>query len=170
MNEGNPHAAEYISPLEDDRVRRTIEAQLARRGMKTAPLGSADLAIAYGETRQQKVKSTVSADSQVYYRGTNGTYDYGGPGTYTDVYEEGTLTIQFFDPPHPSGRVVRLGIEAPVEEARAARGDREGGRTHPGEVSAAAIQRLTRARSEPSSCTCCSCCSSCCFPDSPPRP
>ena len=97
MTGADPHAAGYISPLDDARLRKALETQLNNRGLRKVALEGADLAVAFSVTREQKVKSTVSADTQVYYRGSDGMYDYGGPGVTTETYIQGTLTIQLFD-------------------------------------------------------------------------
>lgn len=107
MTGNDPLAAGYISPLDDERVRRAVETQLGLRGMQKVARDRADLILAFNVTRRQKVKTTVMADTNVYYAGTDGTYDYGGPGVTTDVYTEGTLTIQFFD--HQTRKVVWAG-------------------------------------------------------------
>lgn len=95
--EGN---VSYISPIDDQRIRRVVDATLAEKGYRVAPsVEAADFVVSYGIGREDK--------TEVYDTGPYGAYGYRGPygyggwygGSTVRVYRytEGTLTIEFFD-------------------------------------------------------------------------
>jgi hypothetical protein len=94
-------------PLWEDRVMRTVDAQLVAKGWAKVPAnGDASLA-AYGSTRTKKTLET-------WYEGFGGGWfwrGFGGTGLATTVMEDtpvGTLIIDIFDT--PSQKLIWRGV------------------------------------------------------------
>lgn len=92
----------YVSPIDEQRIRRAVETELARRGYKQAPREQADLIVifAVGSEDKMKIVSTPTMGGG-YYDPYYGDFGYGGWYGGSDVrsvqYTEGTLSLQFFD-------------------------------------------------------------------------
>lgn len=92
----------YISPIDDQRIRRHVNAQLAAKGYTEAPtLEEATFVVSYGIGREDKVEYYDTPGSQGLVRSYPRGYGYGGwyGGSTVQVsrYTEGTLTIELFD-------------------------------------------------------------------------
>jgi hypothetical protein len=109
MSGDDPTASNYISPLDDARVRRVAEGQLSQKGLSKAPLASADIAMAFTVARDQKFRQNIDPGTRVYYPGAYGYgYGYGGMATTVEEYVEGRLVFHFFD--RESKRLVWTGF------------------------------------------------------------
>lgn len=92
--------AAYVSPLDDQRIRRAVDARMAAKGFPKLPLGEADLVVSYTIGAEQKVRvRQTPGRSTVYYPGYGYGYGawYGGSPVDVQTYTEGTLALQFFD-------------------------------------------------------------------------
>lgn len=92
----------YVSPIDDKRIRQAVNAELQGKGYKLVPLDQAGLVVSFSVGREEKTKVyETPGRSTMIYPGAYGSYRYGGwySGSSVEVrqYEEGTLTIQFFD-------------------------------------------------------------------------
>ena len=89
-----------ISPIDDKRIRRAVDAQLQAKGWKRAPREDADLIVSYGLGAREKTEFYESPAGFGYY-GRRYGYGYGGwyagSTVYSNTYTEGTLTLEFFD-------------------------------------------------------------------------
>ncbi len=88
----------YVSPLEDARIRRAVDAELTRRGYRRMEVAEeADLVVSFTVGREQKVRADSTPTGSVY----GGRYGYGGwyAGSTVRVYTytEGTLALEFYD-------------------------------------------------------------------------
>jgi hypothetical protein len=92
----------YVSPIDDQRIRRAVDAQMSAKGYRLATGDQeAELIVSYGIGREDKVDVYESGPyGGIGYPGPYG-YGYGGwyGGSTTRVYRytEGTLTIELFD-------------------------------------------------------------------------
>jgi hypothetical protein len=90
----------YVSPIDDQRIRRVVDARLAEKGyVQAASIEEADLVVSYGIGREEKVDVVQSGPQTVggYPRGYGYGGWYGGSTVQVFRYTEGTLTIEFFD-------------------------------------------------------------------------
>jgi hypothetical protein len=89
----------YISPIDDQRIRATVESELAAKGYsKAASLEQADLVVSYGIGTEEKVRVRQDPGrSHVYYPGYGYGGWYGGSTVSVQQYTEGTLAIEFWD-------------------------------------------------------------------------
>jgi hypothetical protein len=92
-------SGEYISPIDDQRIRGAVDADLLAKGYRTAEsLDAADLVVSYSVGSQQKVKTeSVPGRSSTYHSGYGGGSWYGGSSVRTYSYTEGTLALEFYD-------------------------------------------------------------------------
>jgi hypothetical protein len=86
----------YVSPLDEQRIRRAVEADLSAKGYRKAERAEADLIVSFTIGTEEKTR--------VYSTPTGGYYDdygyggwYGGSEVRTQQYTEGTLSVQFFE-------------------------------------------------------------------------
>ena len=96
MSANDPMAADYISPLDDARVRRTSEGVLNAKGYSKVAFDRADLAVAFTVLREEKLRQNMQPGARVYYPNSYGSA-YGGMAVTYDQYTEGTLSFHFFD-------------------------------------------------------------------------
>jgi hypothetical protein len=89
-----------ISPIDDGRIRRAVDARLANLGWKKeADRDEADLIVSYGIGAQEKTEIYETPSGGAFH----GRYGYRYGGWYgastvrTKQYIEGTLTVEFFD-------------------------------------------------------------------------
>jgi hypothetical protein len=85
----------YISPLEEQRIRSAVDADLAAKGYRQAESAStADLVVSFTIGSQQKLKTDTTAGRASTYGGGGW---YGGSSVRTYTYTEGTLALEFYD-------------------------------------------------------------------------
>jgi hypothetical protein len=88
----------YVSPLDDQRIRREVDSRLHAKGYVLQDLSRADLVVSYGVRSEEKVTVRQDPGRSTYY-----TRGYGRGGWYSSStvsvhqYTEGTMTIEFFD-------------------------------------------------------------------------
>jgi hypothetical protein len=92
----------FVSPIDDQRIRRAVDAELLSKGYRLAPSpDEADLVVSYGIGREEKIEVYESVGHPVgtYPRGHGYGYGgwYGGSRVRAFRYTEGTLTIELFD-------------------------------------------------------------------------
>lgn len=88
----------YISPLDDQRIRRQVDSQLQTKGYRPTDRAQSDLIVTYGVGSQEKVRVTDSPGRSSYYRGGYGYGSwYQGSSVNVQQYTEGTLTVELFD-------------------------------------------------------------------------
>ena len=88
----------YISPLDDQRIRRQVDSQLQTKGYRPTDRAQADLIVTYGVGSKEKIRVTDSPGRSSYYYGGYGYGSwYQGSSVNVQQYTEGTLTIEFFD-------------------------------------------------------------------------
>ncbi len=88
----------YVSPLDDKRIRRAVESQLAGKGYRSTRLEEADLVVSFTIGREQKVRvDETPGMSTVYTRGYGYGSWYGSSPVTVRTYTEGTLALQFFE-------------------------------------------------------------------------
>jgi len=88
----------YVSPLDDKRIRRAVDSQLAGKGYRPTTLQDADLVVSFTIGSEQKVKVTDTPGmSTVYTRGYGYGSWYGSSPVNVRTYTEGTLALQFFE-------------------------------------------------------------------------
>jgi hypothetical protein len=89
----------YVSPIDDQRIRTAVDAELTRRGYRQArTLDDADLVVSFTIGTEDRI--AVSREPTIrpaYGRGYAYGPWYGGSVVRTYTYTEGTLTLQFFD-------------------------------------------------------------------------
>jgi hypothetical protein len=88
----------YVSPIDEQRIRRSVDAELVARGYQKASPEAADLIVSFAVGSQEKVRvEEVPGRSTVMVRG----YGYGSWYDTSPVrvrtYTEGTLALEFFD-------------------------------------------------------------------------
>ena len=91
----------FVSAIDDQRIRKAVDSALEARGYRpVAKRADADLVVAYSVGSQEKVRvynSPVAPPINPYptsYRYGNW---YGGSSVSVHRYNEGTLTLEFFD-------------------------------------------------------------------------
>jgi hypothetical protein len=90
---------EYISPIDEQRIRSAVDADLLAKGYRRAEsVDSADLVVSFMIGSQQKVRteSTPGRSSSYYSAYGRGAW-YGGASVRTYTYVEGTLVLEFYD-------------------------------------------------------------------------
>jgi hypothetical protein len=89
----------YVSPIDEQRIRAAVEAELAAKGYsKAASPEEADLVVSYAIGTEEKTRVRQDPGrSSVYYAGYGYGYWYGGSTVSVQQYTEGTLTIEFWD-------------------------------------------------------------------------
>jgi hypothetical protein len=92
-------APNYISPIDDGRIRGAVERELGTRGyIKTDSREQADLVVSYAVAAQQKLRvRDTPGRSSVYYGGYGHGPWYGGSQVSVQQYTEGTLSIELWD-------------------------------------------------------------------------
>lgn len=90
---------EYISPIDEQRIRSAVDADLLAKGYRRAEsIDTADLVISFMVGSQQKTRTeSVPGRSRTYYSAYGGGTWYGGASTRTYTYVEGTLVLEFYD-------------------------------------------------------------------------
>ncbi len=90
---------EYISPIDERRIRSAVEANLLAKGYRRAESRStADLVVSFTIGSQQKVRtSSTPGRSSTFYSAYGGGAWYGGSSVRTYTYTEGTLALEFYD-------------------------------------------------------------------------
>lgn len=87
--------------LLDGRVRRSVDAELALKGLTKAPETEADLLVGYHVTLEEKIEVSTVDSTYGYGRGPGWRYGYGGwygaPETRAYHYDEGTLLLDLVD-------------------------------------------------------------------------
>lgn len=88
-----------ISPIDDQRIRDAVAAELGSRGWKRLDSADeADLIVSYGLGSQERTEVYEVPDSGIYYhRGYRYGGWYSGSTIRTQQVIEGTLTLEFFD-------------------------------------------------------------------------
>ena len=88
----------YVSPIDDKRIRRAVESQLAAKGYRSTSLEEADLVVSFTIGAEQKVKvDETPGMSTVYTRGYGHGSWYQSSPVNVRTYTEGTLALQFFE-------------------------------------------------------------------------
>jgi hypothetical protein len=92
------HRGPYVSPLDDQRIRREVDGSLQSKGYATSDPAQADIMVDYGVRAEEKLRVTETPGRSTYYaRGYRyGTW-YAGSSVNVQQYTEGTMTIEFFD-------------------------------------------------------------------------
>ncbi len=95
---GAPHGG-YLSPIDQQRITSAVDEALAAKGYtRRDSVEDADLVVAYRVAREQKIQvSQTPGRSYSYYPGYGYGAWYGGSSTYVRRYDEGTLTLEFYD-------------------------------------------------------------------------
>ena len=90
---------EYISPIDEQRIRSAVDATLLAKGYRRAESRStADLVVSFTIGSQQKVRvASTPGRSSTYYSAYGGGAWYGGSSVRTYTYTEGTLALEFYD-------------------------------------------------------------------------
>ena len=88
----------YVSPLDDQRIRREVESRLQAKGYVRQDISRADLIVSYGVRSEEKVTVRQDPGRSSYYTGGygRGTW-YSSSAVSVHQYTEGTMTIEFFD-------------------------------------------------------------------------
>jgi hypothetical protein len=85
----------YVSPIDEQRIRRAVERELAAKAYPKVDVAEADLIVSFSIGTEEK--------TQIYSSPSSGYYDYGYGGWYggstvrSYQYTEGTLALEFFD-------------------------------------------------------------------------
>ena len=88
--------SKYISPIDEQRIRRAVDADLLAKGYRRAEsLDIADLVVSFTIGSQQKLKTNSTAGRSSTYGGRGGWY--GGSSVRVSTYTEGTLALEFYD-------------------------------------------------------------------------
>jgi len=90
---------EYISPIDERRIRSAVDANLLAKGYRRAEsVNAADLVVSFTIGSQQKVRTdSTPGRSSTYYSTYGGGAWYGGSSVRTYTYTEGTLALEFYD-------------------------------------------------------------------------
>jgi len=90
---------EYISPIDEQRIRSAVDADLLAKGYRREESPSnADLVVSFTIGTQQKVKTDSTSGRSTTYRSSYGGGSwYGGSSVRTYTYTEGTLALEFYD-------------------------------------------------------------------------
>ncbi len=90
---------EYISPIDERRIRSAVEANLLAKGYRRAESrDTADLVVSFTIGSQEKVRTnSTPGRSSTYYSAYGGGAWYGGASVRTYTYVEGTLVLEFYD-------------------------------------------------------------------------
>ncbi len=90
---------EYISPIDERRIRSAVDANLLAKGYRRAESkNTADLVVSFTIGSQQKLRTaSTPGRSSTYYSSYGGGAWYGGSSVRTYTYTEGTLALEFFD-------------------------------------------------------------------------
>jgi len=90
---------EYISAIDEQRIRSAVEADLLAKGYRRAEsIDTADLVVSFMVGSQQKVRvQSTPGRSSTYYSAYGGGSWYGGSTVRTSTYLEGTLVLEFYD-------------------------------------------------------------------------
>ncbi len=90
---------EYISPIDEQRIRSAVDATLLAKGYRRAEsVNTADLVVSFTIGSQQKVRTaSTPGRSSTYYSTYGGGAWYGGSAVRTYTYTEGTLALEFYD-------------------------------------------------------------------------
>jgi hypothetical protein len=89
---------DYISPIDDQRIRREVDGQLQTKGYRPTDRADAELIVTYGVGSKDKVRVTDTPGRSSYYYGGYGYGSwYQGSTVNVQQYTEGTLTIELFD-------------------------------------------------------------------------
>lgn len=90
---------EYISPIDEQRIRSAVDANLLAKGYRRAEsVSTANLVVSFKIGSQQKVRTeSTPGRSSTYYSGYGGGAWYGGSSVRTYTYTEGTLALEFYD-------------------------------------------------------------------------
>jgi len=93
---GETHVS-YVSPIDEGRIRRAVEQELAAKGYRKVAAAEADLIVSFSIGTQEKteIRSTPSGGAGYYDYGYGGWY--GGSTVRSYQYTEGTLALEFFD-------------------------------------------------------------------------
>jgi hypothetical protein len=87
----------YVSPIDDQRIRAAVDAELARRGYRQAQaVDDADLVVSFTIGTEEKIAVSREPTIHTSYGYGYGPW-YGGSAVQTRTYTEGTLTLEFFD-------------------------------------------------------------------------
>jgi hypothetical protein len=96
-----PGGVSFVSALDDQRIRRAVDGELASRGYRlVATAAEADLVVAYSVGSEEKVHVQESPMMTTLYPYPR-SYRYGGWYTSSAVriqqYTEGTLSLEVYD-------------------------------------------------------------------------
>ena len=100
--------ARYVSPLDEQRVRRAVESEMAKKGYRLAEQAASDLVVSFRVSTAEKVKiQDEPGMGRVYTSPNRGATWYGGSTVSVTQYTEGTLALEFYD--RKSKRAVWVG-------------------------------------------------------------
>jgi hypothetical protein len=89
--------ANYISPIDEQRIRRAVERELGAKGYRRTQGEAADLVVSFAVGSEEKTRVYSTPSGGGFYDGYGYGGWYGGSQVRTYQYTEGTLTLQFFD-------------------------------------------------------------------------
>jgi hypothetical protein len=88
----------YVSPLDDQRIRREVDGRLQAKGYVPQDISRADLIVSYGVRSEEKVSVRQDPGRSTYYTAGYGRGSwYASSAVSVHQYTEGTMTIEFFD-------------------------------------------------------------------------
>jgi hypothetical protein len=87
----------YVSPLDEQRIRRAVEADLAAKGYRKVGRAEADLIVSFTVGTEEKTRVYSTPTVGGYYDDFGYGGWYGGSEVRTQQYTEGTLSVQFFE-------------------------------------------------------------------------
>ena len=90
--------ARYVSPIDEQGIRRAVDAELMSRGYRAAAWDAADLVVSFAVGSQEKIRvEEVPGRTTAYRRGYGYGSGYASSPTRMRTYTQGTLTLGFFD-------------------------------------------------------------------------
>ena len=88
----------YVSPIDEQRIRRAVDLQLSEKGYERRPLASADLVVSFtiGSEERVSIQETPGM-GRMYTRPYGYGSWYGESTVRVKTYTQGTLAVEFFD-------------------------------------------------------------------------
>jgi hypothetical protein len=88
----------YVSPIDEQRIRRAVDSEMAKKGYRQVELAASDLVVSFAIGSEEKVRvQETPGRGTVYTR----PYGYGslyrGSTVRVTTYTGGTLGLEFFD-------------------------------------------------------------------------
>ena len=87
----------YVSPIDEQRIRRAVEAEMSAKGYRKADQAEADLIVSFTVGSEEKTRVYSTPTGGGYYDDFGYGGWYGGSQVRTVQYTEGTLSVQFYE-------------------------------------------------------------------------